>query len=385
MAVSATDGYFDPTWAGSGRITFAGDLHNPDHGSVIDQVNLTADGNLLLGGTVYVPGGDEYWWLGELQPNGTLSSAFGENNASGRVTGCSLSSTLCTGNNGLKQFTLMPDGKIYVLTESTLSRVLPGAHSLDTAGVVGDQGVVALGYQINNVQGTLTSPAAIAQTVSGKWFVVGKGKYQATSTTFDTVLLRLNANLSLDTGFNAFTDGNGVVFSGGKVVNFGSPSAGLNAIARDSGDFLLAAHIDTYPGSQWFQLDTDGHFLSGFGNSGWMTAQSCPLINSRPVKADRAGRYLAVCNSGGGMQVMRFSADGHLDSTLGISGYKNVVPPTQICAGFSLGYAATLDSAGRILLAGICSSNNTFLVARLFGDDGSLDQSFGIGGYAYGS
>ena len=49
--------------------------------------------------------------------------------------------------------------------------------------------------------------------------------------------------------------------------------------------------------------------------------------------------------------------------------------------------ALAFDSAGRIVAAGNCNGVSAveFLLMRLFGDDGSLDTSFGFGGFSHGA
>ena len=96
-AHATNDGYFDPTWAGGGHITFPGDLDNPSSLTLVEQITLESNGNLLLGGDA--SGSVNYWWIGELLPGGAPVQTFGASNGGGTVTSCHLSATLCASSN----------------------------------------------------------------------------------------------------------------------------------------------------------------------------------------------------------------------------------------------------------------------------------------------
>lgn len=83
--VAAADGAYDTTWAGNGRLSFAADLHDTSRSSQATQIEVQADGTLLLGGDL--PSGidyNNYWWLGELTPGGAPVTTFGSGDGSGR-------------------------------------------------------------------------------------------------------------------------------------------------------------------------------------------------------------------------------------------------------------------------------------------------------------
>ena len=103
------------------------------------------------------------------------------------------------------------------------------------------------------------------------------------------------------------------------------------------------------------------------------------------MTADRAGRLLVASrsNAGVGIAVARLSADGIPDPAFPTAGVSTGAQ--YVHCGLRL--ALAIDSAGRILVAGECDTSGptVFLVARLRGDHGTLDTSFGIGGYSYGA
>ena len=387
----ATDGYFDSTWAGGGRIVFAGDVHNPTRATEVLQVLPENNGNLLLGGHVN-PSGADYWWLGELLPDGTLAPTFGEGN--GLTTSCRLSANLCSGD-GLSAFALQSDGHIDVTDGKTLTRTTVHAQALDSAGVFGGTGSVSLVVPIDSFHGSMTHGYAIAPTSSGKWMAAGEGFYStATSGNSDFAAIRLNANLSLDTSFNN-TGG----FSGGQLVAFdggnGNADAARAVIVQSGGRIVLAGYSSPSGEATFVRLNANGSLDSTFGGGGTGTmilnGMDGSYFTPHSVEVDRAGRLLVVTSPTNkvlipSLIVVRLTPDGVLDTALGSTGiFKVPVPDT--CAFGASASALALDSAGRILLAGTCrttASAQVFLVARLNGQDGSLDANFGVDGFSYG-
>jgi uncharacterized delta-60 repeat protein len=390
----ATDGYFDSTWAGGGRILFGSDVHNPTRSSEALQVLLENNGNLLLGGEVN-PSGLDYWWLGELLPDGTPAPTFGESN--GLATSCHLSASLCSGN-GLSAFVLQSDGRIDVTDDATLVRTTAKAQALDTAGVFGGTGHVSLNVAIDSVQGSMTYGFAIAPTPSGQWIVAGSGYYSAaTSGNSDFAAIRLHADLSLDGGFNHTG-----VFSGGQLVAFDGGGSNTDAaravIVQGDGRIVLVGYASPGGEAALTRLNANGSLDSTFGGGGTGTIILGGLDGSsftpQSVKVDRAGRLLVATRPAAGVKelvphlyAVRLTPDGIPDSAFGTSGTFKVTVPGGICIGNPTANAVALDSAGRILMAGVCdvTGGQAFLVARVHGQDGSLDTNFGIDGFSYGT
>jgi uncharacterized delta-60 repeat protein len=386
----ATDGYFDPTWAGGGHITFPGDLDNPSSVSLVEQITLESNGNLLLGGIA--TGGVNYWWLGELLPGGTAVQTFGASNGNGTVSSCHLSAALCSASNEFSAFALQSDGRIVVLGPGYLVRTTPQAHALDIAGVAGGLGYVAVATQINNVQGKLKYGTGLAQAASGKWLVAGGGYYsQATSSNIDFVAIRVNADFSLDQTFNSVVDANNVTFAGGALVAFdiggSNPDAAEAVVVQSDGRIVLAGTATTGSSNVALtRLSSTGALDLTFGGSGTGKITG-PAYYPLSTLADRAGRMLFAL--GAPMIVARVNADGTPDNSFGTQGVSTQSIGSCVVQGSASGVA--VDSAGRILVAGFCDilNNGTpvtvFLVERLHGDDGSLDTSFGVNGFTFGA
>lgn len=407
----AADGYFDPTWAGGGRITLA--PCNDVAG--VYRVVVEDGGNILLGGPCATTAGSQTWWLGELSPAGVPVVAFG-GFGNGLVTGCPLSSGLCS-SEYFEDMSIRPDGRIAFATQRSVGRVVAKAYMLDIANVAGGNGVPpangagfvhANAIPINtNAGGYFARPRAVAHTGDGKLLLAGYGLYSASSSTSDMAVVRLNSDLSLDTSFNNATDGNGIHFAGGRTIDFsGSNDDATGILVQADGRILLVGNANAGASPAVVRLNADGSLDTTFGggtgktilswSGGTLDASSSFTLTNAGIRLDRAGRILlavhAKVHSGNkdywGMAAIRLLADGSVDSSFG-SGQVAFRPVADFCTGArgANAHALALDSAGRILLAGECAVSDTktnFIVMRIFGDTGGLDTSFGISGRSYG-
>jgi hypothetical protein len=89
------------------------------------------------------------------------------------------------------------------------------------------------------------------------------------------------------------------------------------------------------------------------------------------------------------MLIARVTSGGSLDSNFGQdnSGFATFSQPGT-CSAINA-RAVDIDSAGRIVVSGYCSSYNgttitVFSAVRLRGDNGTLDTSFGASGVSFG-
>jgi uncharacterized delta-60 repeat protein len=404
---SAVDGYFDPTWAGGGAILFSGDPTSSGNTSEVAQIILEGNGQLLIGGqdnnssTVFTP------FVGELQPGGTPVLTFGASNGSGMVSGCYLAAALCyLDSPSFASMALQSDGKISVLNIAQLMRVNTTASALDTAGVAGATGyVTTTNIQINTIQGAFLEAYSILQASSGKLLVAGVGKYSQVAKTSGFAVIRLNSDLSLDTSFNATTDSNNVTFAGGQLVTFNPGTGEVNSgadqvLLQSDGHILLVGHVflSSDPATGIARLNADGTpDLTYGGGTGqviltWSGGSLGPPQNSIAAKLDADDRLVLAAPAeptgtvGGEMCVARVSTGGMLESNFGSGGVSCATSP--LCTQGVGANALAFDSAGRIDVAGYCliaEGSQEFLLERLHGDDGSLDTSFGVGGFSHGA
>jgi uncharacterized delta-60 repeat protein len=126
----------------------------------------------------------------------------------------------------------------------------------------------------------------------------------------------------------------------------------------------------------------DGTPDPSFGNGGVAPVPSS--ISGRRLALQADGKILLGGFATGHFAVARFLSDGELDQDFdGDSGNANgVVTTTMSAVGQDLGTAITVDSKGRIVLAGraqLVNGKSDFGIARYL-PDGKLDQAFAGGG-----
>ena len=398
---SAIDGAFDSTWQGTGYIAFSGDSSNPGHLAYVTQLVVQPNGKLLVGGASS-NGSSSYPWLGELTSAGAFVPTFGKSDGSGRVTLCQLDSSYCNGTlDTLDALQVANNGDLFTLARGRVAFTTPTANAIDTASTIQ---LVA----INNVGGALATAIAARVQSNGSVIAAGPGYYSTSSSSSrEFGVARFTSALSLDTSFNAFTDTAGVTFAGGNLASFADGSGDIpeSVLLRpDNRIVVVGETADGRLGMACFTAagltDTACSGGLGYGAAGWSGGKFNPsstgLLFTQPATAiDRAGRILVALTgapsgaagiSDYGIVVGRFNADLSPDTSFGSNAFSftNHFPACPTGVGAS---SIALDSAGRILVAGYCRSDNVFEfgVERLRGDNGALDASFGVGGFSHGS
>ena len=136
------------------------------------------------------------------------------------------------------------------------------------------------------------------------------------------------------------------------------------------------------------RLNTDGSIDSSFGSSGTVTTVVGQPSNSGSswggVYIQSDGKILAISGAGTssssfGFAIVRYNTDGSIDSSFGSAGQVTIDIGS---AAESFPAAATLQSNGSILVAGVCvggGGTEHGCLAR-YTTAGVLDSSFGSGG-----
>jgi uncharacterized delta-60 repeat protein len=92
------------------------------------------------------------------------------------------------------------------------------------------------------------------------------------------------------------------------------------------------------------------------------------------VLAQSSGKLIVVADDDGGdVKLLRYNADGTLDTTFGASGFVS----TDV-SGFDRAFAGTLQSDGKIIVTATVNGNEDWALVR-YNADGTLDTSFGAG------
>lgn len=396
---------------GGGFVTTDIDAGNSDYGR---DVAVQSDGKILVAGITSVAGNYDIA-LARYNSDGSLDTSFATD---GKVT-----ADFSGGQENANSVALQSDGKILVAgdTYSTADQLsylaltrYKSDGSLDTS--FGSGGMVT-----TNIGSSGGGDSVVVQA-SGKILLAG---YRFNGTTDDFVLARYNANGSLDTSFDtdglvttSFGDGPGighdvVVQTDGKIIVAGTGGSGSvdfalaryktdgsldtsfgtngmlttdfaassdygNAVALQSDGKILVAG-ESYTSNQDFALaryNTDGSLDTSFDGDGKVITDFGGGFDSgRSIIVQPDGKILVAGNSTNSFAMARYNSDGSLDTSFDGDG---MVATDVSAGGISDGYAATLQSNGKILLAGSiwnsASANNDFALARC-NTDGSLDTS----------
>jgi len=191
---------------------------------------------------------------------------------------------------------------------------------------------------------------------------------------YDFVVLRYNTNGTPDPGFGAngvvTTDINGhedkifsVALQGKKIVAAGISFNGSNY------DFALARY------------DTNGTLDNTFGTGGKVItsiSSSDDKANSLVVQPN--GNIVVAGSSWNGTNydftVVRYNMNGTLDNSFGTNGIKTV----DIASSDDYAYSVKLQGDGKIVAVGTTAAGNGDFVVIRFNADGTLDSNFGTGG-----
>jgi len=390
---TSSDGYFDQAWGNHGCVVFAGDNRDSTMSAQVEKLALTTGSNVFLGGSSSTGSGS--WWIGELTDSGQFDANFGDNDGSGRVTGCELYSPATCPAEMYFDFLPQADGKALVLSNGYLTRTSVGGHALDTS-VAGGTGHTASSFAISTPPGPLYggSFGALAYSLDGRLLIAGYGNQSLVAAYQVEGIARLKDDLALDTSFHAVTDG-GVAYAGGNFFATGADSQAHQLLVQSTGKLIVLGSENSRD-IRVTRLNADGSLDTTFGSGGSTVLATPPApctsaaysnVAYRNGAVDRADRIVvtAMCYAAPAYDtvVARLTADGALDAaTFGNAGYY-VSSDFAACASSQQvpPRATAIDSAGRILIAGNCGSE--FAVQRLRGN-GVLDTSFGDNGLAHG-
>jgi uncharacterized delta-60 repeat protein len=202
------------------------------------------------------------------------------------------------------------------------------------------------------------------------------GGYYNDPVSLNMFLSRFNADGSLDSTFG---------IDGIDTVAFGTDDdVAYSMKVQPDGKILLSgfSYVDFSNHFALARFNSEGFPDNTFGTDGKVTTQvgvSNDISYSMELQTD--GKILLGGTSYDGMlydfAVVRYNADGTLDSTFDVDG--KVL--TSINSTSSMGYALTIQNDGKILLAGDYDNDtyHNFAVVR-YNADGTLDHSFSMDG-----
>jgi uncharacterized delta-60 repeat protein len=359
---------------------------------VINAMTVQNDGKIVIAGQF----NNQQFIIGRFNADGTLDTAFGDNDGFGGYTRFQINAQQSAANDIAVD---SATGDIYVVGTSGLNFGVARLNSdgeLDTT--FGTGGTVVTPF----AAGTAGVASAVAIQSDGKIVVAGT-EVKSTGTRRDFALARYNSDGTLDTSF----DGDGKLitdFNGGddsvfdvvlqpvgayeKIVVVGDadrPATAVNdfALARYNPDGSLDTDVDAFDSVE---------FGAGGKQTTPVVATNSSVANA--VAIDLAGQIVVAgtrtnSSSSQDAAVARYSADGILDTSF------NATPPVGTIAGtlrinysaIDLGMSILVQPDGKYVVGSTIQTNSAtpsasymFGLARINDSDGSLDGSFGTGG-----
>ncbi len=351
---------------------------------------MSATGSLLYGS---FPGGGIWRWNGttwtEITPNNPQLMVVSGSNLFGSFAGGGIwkwdgtNWIQVTPNNpqmmsatGSLLYGSFAGGGIWKWDGSVWSQVTPNnpetmvagspSGSLDTTFGTGGIVTTSLGSHDDYAY-------ALGIQSDGKLVAAG---YSNNGSNLDFALVRYNADGSLDTTFG----------TGGKVTtSVGSSDDAAYGLGIQSDGKLVAAGYSNNGSNADFALvryNADGGLDTTFGAGGKVTTAIGSSNNyARALGIQSDGKLVAAGYSNNGSNLdfalVRYNADGSLDTTFGTGGKVT----TSVGSSDDAAYALGIQSDGKIVAAGqyLNGSYYDFALVR-YNTNGSLDTTFGTGG-----
>jgi len=350
------NGVLDTTFGGDGIVT-TDIIPGADDAAL--SIRLQSDGKIVVGGRSAVSGGTYNFAVTRYLTDGTIDSTF---NTDGIVT-----TDIAGFNDYGSSLNIQADGRIVLagysyngtVTSMAVVRYTTNGYldtSFDTDGIVTTQ--------VGNLY--LDGQAAAIQN-DGKIVVTGTTNY--TGTGKDVVVIRYNADGSLDTSF----DTDGIVISDIGYDDFSNSIA----IQNDGKIVIGGSTLDTSTTSYnrnflVVRYNIDGSLDNSFGGDGSISTEIVNHVTDRifGLTLQNDGKIVAVGHNTNGVNfsiaLARYNTDGSLDNGFGNNG----VLTTDIATEEEYGQSVCIQSDGNILITGSVKSGGSFdiFVARYNGN-----------------
>ena len=273
---------------------------------------------------------------------------------------------------------LQPDGKIIVLNEQRTLQRFNADGSLDTGFGTGGSVTISFGGNFSD------RVRSLAVQADGR--ILAAGSIYRDAQDEDFAVARLDGFGVLDATFG----------TGGKayLVRPGLVEQGESVLIQPDGEVVIAGVADVPPaGLRTFgdfavvRFGADGSVDTSFGLNGLSTidlAGRSDFVRAAALQAD--GRIVVVGRVADGpaatpdVGMTRFNADGSVDTGFGTNGV--VVRDLNSSGSWDEASGVAIQSDGKIVISAlnrIGAGPNRFTVAR-FNADGTLDNAFADGG-----
>ena len=383
-------GALDPTFGGTGVVT-------RDLGSTGDKAQAIAvqpwDNKVVVACWYRSSGGGNDFALARFNPDGSLDDGSASDTTPGDKFGAN--GLVFTDFNGgqdiISQILLTSDHKVLAVGSASansgqgvaLARYNTNG-TLDTAFGSGGKVITQLSAK------TTDGGGAVILDPSGR-IIVGGHSYQTSSQrgyssyTYANVLMRYNANGSLDTTFG----------NKGKVVGtYSGPGTydfwGTLRLQPTGSSYKIVAEGSDQGSHALAKFNDNGSRDTTFGNNGEVLLGLLPGGGSVvPVAFQADGKIVGAYADGTtdheAIVVIRYNPDGSLDGGFGTGG-KVITTANSLFGGSPAGTrvrAVAIDSAGRIDVAGgagLYGGNGLDSLLLRYDASGALDTSFGSNG-----
>ena len=376
------DGSLDTSFGTGGQLVVDIGQHWQKFDDYLDGINALAlqpNGKIAAAGEIMGNFG-----VARFNPDGSPDNDFLKNTR-----------TMPLGTGRANDLALQEDGKILVVGESSgyepdhnefsLARFNPDG-SLDTSfGISGTQNTDFFGNYRNDIQ----HPEALILQDDGKIILTGYTEITRTSETrtyysMHFALARFNPDGGPDTSFGA--DGIQIMEIHG-ASDYGYP---LALALQDDGKIIAAGTTYIPKRRSHFALarcHPDGNLDQSFGVGGWVTttlgveSEATDIVVQPDGKILVAGSMLSIYGRDYEFTLVRYNPDGSLDNSFGIGG----VVTTDFYGKSDSGKALVLQEDGKIILAGNTQPVDppygilltSHFAVARYNPDGSLDPSFG--------
>jgi uncharacterized delta-60 repeat protein len=239
----------------------------------------------------------------------------------------------------------------------------PSGNSAPTFGPQAGVSVVDGGFDF--------APIGFTTLGNGKYLSLALMNQVADGNNYASVLVRHNADGSLDTSFGS----GGRAFPG---VTFGNVTA---PVVQADGKILWAVSSDLGPNADFkiVRLNGDGSVDTSFGTNGAaLVSLSAGVDTPSKLLIQGDGKIVVAGTSatnspGSDFAAVRLNADGSLDT--GYNGGGKVT--VSLSGGIDKANAAALQADGKLVIAGRATgaANNDYAVVRI-NTDGSVDTTF---------
>ena len=371
-AAQNTDGFFDPTFAGTGHRLVDVSSSASDKGRI---VRLQPDGKLLLAGTCG-SASLVYFCATRLTAAGAVDLSFGPD-GTGTITFDRFFAQGFPTSETLNDMLRLPDGRLAFLGFGTLAILTADGTSLDTSAGAGTGYVGVFGKY------------ALAEQADHKLLLAGYVSRNDASGNIDMAAQRFLPDLSADTAFGS----NG---TGSVVFNVGSSSSVATALTlQANGSIVLAGYV-AFTGQMGksvgiARLLPSGQLDTTFGGGGpiYQTPYGTEDV-ALAVRIDQRGRivyagYGAMDATFGTRHCLinRLLANGNQDFTFNANQPLNFTVPvgtTNVPCQLS---DVAPQPDGTIVAVG--SLVDVYFAAVRLAPAGTFDPTFGASGITYGA